>query len=106
MSKQAMKPNNADIKNKIQESSLIFQEARRSDISMQIRSKMIKKGLKNIDVAARLGVSEANISRWLRGNQNLSLDTIYQLADAVEEPLNIHIGVIDEFPAHQSNKRN
>ena len=87
-----MKPSNADIQKKIQASAPIFQGARRSDISTQIRSKMAEKGLKNVDIASRLGVSEANVSRWLRGNQNLSVDTIYQLADAVEEPLHIFVG--------------
>lgn len=89
-----MKPRNADIKKKIQDNAPIFQAARRSDITMQIRSKMAEKGLKNVDIAARLGVSEANISRWLRGNQNLSIDTIYQLADALEEPLYISVGTM------------
>ena len=53
---------------------------------------MAEKGLKSVDLAERLGVSEANISRWLRGNQNLSLDTMYKLADAVKEPLRVSIG--------------
>lgn len=89
-----MKPSNADIHKKIQANAPIFQGARRSDISMQIRCKMAEKGLKNVDIASRLGVSEANVSRWLRGNQNLSIDTIYQLADAVEEPLHICVGAM------------
>lgn len=88
-----MKPRNADVQKKIQADTPIFQAARRSDVVMQIRSQMIQRGLKNIDLAERLGVSEANVSRWLRGNQNLSLDTLYLLADALEEPLIVTIGL-------------
>lgn len=90
-----MKSSNAEILKKIRENTPIFQGARRSDIAMQIRGKMAEKGLKNVDIAERLGVSEANVSRWLKGNQNLSLDTLYQLADAVSEPLNIMVGSLE-----------
>lgn len=88
-----MKHHNAGIRKKILADTPVFQAARRSDVVMQVRSKMCEKGLKNIDLAERLGVSEANISRWLRGNQNLSIDTIYQLADALDEPVRIKLGL-------------
>lgn len=87
-----MKQRNTETRKKIAADMPIFQAVRRSDFPMQIRSKMIEKGLKNIDLAERLGVSEANISRWLRGNQNLSIDTMYLLADAVEEALTLALG--------------
>jgi transcriptional regulator with XRE-family HTH domain len=87
-----MKSSNAEIRSKVLADTPIFQAARRSDITIQLRTKMCEKGLRNVDLAERLGVSEANISRWLRGNQNLSLDTIYQLADAIEVPLCIEVG--------------
>lgn len=90
-----MKPRNADINKKILADTMIFRAARRSDVVMQVRNKMCEKGLKNVDLSERLGVSEANISRWLRGNQNLSLDTIYQLADALDEPLRIELGTAE-----------
>lgn len=88
-----MKSPNEDIRKSIEESAPIFRAARRANVALQIRSKMHEKGLKNRDIAERLGVSEANVSRWLRGNQNLSVDTIFQLADALEEPVEIIIGV-------------
>jgi transcriptional regulator with XRE-family HTH domain len=88
-----MREQNRTVHQEIQANMPVFRAARRSDISMQIRSAMLVKGLKNVDIADRLGVSEANVSRWLRGNQNLSLDTLYQLADAVEEPLMLTLGM-------------
>ena len=80
---------NAEIKKKIEANIAIFQAVRRADLAMQIRTKMIEKGLRSVDLAERLGVSEANVSRWLRGNQNLGIDTMHQLADALEVPLKI-----------------
>ena len=91
-----MKTRNADVQKKIFANAQIFEAARRADVSMQIRSKMAEKGLKSVDIAERVGVSEANVSRWLRGNQNLSLGTIYQLADALEEPLHIVFGPLTQ----------
>lgn len=87
-----MKSRNSEVHKNIVSHTAIFQTVRRSDFPMQIRAKMLEKGLKNIDIAERLMVTEANVSRWLRGNQNLSIDTLYQLADAIEEPLTLVIG--------------
>lgn len=87
-----MKTPNSSIGRNFEENFSLFQGIRRSDVAMKIRRKMIEKGFKNVDLAKRIGVSEANVSRWLRGDQNLSIDTIYRLADALEEPFNISIG--------------
>ncbi|WP_223522937.1 helix-turn-helix domain-containing protein [Pseudomonas sp. BF-RE-24] len=84
--------NNFDIAQQIAEDAEIFGFARRAAPIFEIRRLMQLKGLRNIDIAERLGVSEANVSRWLRGDQNLKLDTVHSLADAVEEKLNICFG--------------
>ncbi|MFV3283730.1 helix-turn-helix domain-containing protein [Pseudomonas sp. NY15356] len=83
---------NIDIAQQIAEDAEVFCYARRGAPILEIRRIMSLKGLKNIDLAERLGVSEANISRWLRGDQNLKLDTIYSLADAVQERLDLCFG--------------
>ncbi|WLI47480.1 helix-turn-helix transcriptional regulator [Pseudomonas beijingensis] len=83
---------NFEIARQIEEDSEVFVFARRAAPVFEIRRVMAAKGLKNIDVAERLGVSEANVSRWLKGDQNLKLDTIYLLADAIQEKLNICFG--------------
>ncbi|WP_208512075.1 helix-turn-helix transcriptional regulator [Variovorax paradoxus] len=87
-----MKLTNTEIHNKIEKNKKIFTAIRRADIALQIRNQMIEKGVRNVDLAERLGVSEANISRWLRGNQNVSIDALYMLADALEEKLSIVLG--------------
>lgn len=84
--------NNFDIAQQIAEDAEVFSYARRGAPILEVRRIMALKGLKNIDVAERLGVSEANVSRWLRGDQNLKLDTIYSLADAIEERLDLCFG--------------
>lgn len=87
-----MKLNNSEIRGKIEKNKKIFTALRRADVALQIRGHMVEKGVRNIDIAERLGVSEANVSRWLRGNQNISIDALYMLADAIEENLTIVVG--------------
>lgn len=82
-----MSERNKQIKARILESKPVFSALRRADVAHQFRSCMVEKKIKNMDVAERLGVSEANVSRWLNGTQNLSLDTMFSLADALEESL-------------------
>lgn len=87
-----MNINNSEVFERVREDTEVFRAVRRLDIANQFRRVMKDKGLKNSDLAARLGVSEANVSRWLRGNQNLSLDTLHLLADALEESLQLYVG--------------
>jgi len=83
---------NEAIRAEVERNAKLYSAMRRSDIALQFRQFMISKRIKNIDLASRIGVSEANVSRWLKGNQNLSLDTLYLLADALEEHLVLHVG--------------
>lgn len=75
---------NAELFKQITTSRPLLLAGRRADVAFMFRSLMVECELKNIDIAQRLGVSEANVSRWLRGNQNLSLDTLHALSDALE----------------------
>ena len=72
---------------KIKSSRAVLTAARRADVAFMFRSLMVANNLKSVDIAHRLGVSEANVSRWLRGNQNLSLDTLHALSDALAAQL-------------------
>lgn len=87
--------NNFDIAKEIAEDAEVFSYARRAAPIFEVRRIMALKGLKNIDLAERLGVSEANISRWLRGDQNLKLDTLYSISDAIQERLDLCFGVAE-----------
>lgn len=101
---------NHDIASQIKEDLEIFGPTWRSSFAFDIKRTMISKGLKNIDLAERLQVSEANVSRMLRGDQNFKIETMYLLAAAVGEKLNIFVGdrkespkvqVIDYFENHE-----
>lgn len=76
---------NIKIRNEIKDNADLFCTIRRSEIAHHFKGCMVKKGLKIADIAERLEVSAANISRMLNGKQNLTLDNIHALADALQE---------------------
>jgi transcriptional regulator with XRE-family HTH domain len=94
-----MGKSNAEIAKTIHEKQETFSALRRLDPVLQVRSVMRKKGLRNLDVAERLGVTEECVSRWLRGTANMQLDTLYKLADAIDVPLSIFFGELSEIAA-------
>lgn len=44
------------------------------------------KGLKQKDLALRLGKKESEISRWMRGTHNFTIDTLIAIEDARVNP--------------------
>jgi transcriptional regulator with XRE-family HTH domain len=87
-----MKTSNDVVAKLVEERMGVWRNVRRAEPALQLRRVMRSKDLKNVDIAERLGTTEANVSRWLRGNQNLTIDTLYALADSVEESLTIVFG--------------
>ena len=87
---------NSEIAKEIAEKKALWSSARRAAPIQQIRRAMREKKVLNKDLSERLGVSEASISRLLSGSQNLQLDTLYMLADALDQQLVIAIEVQDE----------
>ncbi|MGM9833941.1 MAG: helix-turn-helix domain-containing protein [Candidatus Limisoma sp.] len=45
------------------------------------------KGLKQKDLALRLGKNESEISKWMRGTHNFTIDTLVSIEDALGEPI-------------------
>ena len=43
-----------------------------------------EKGLKQKDLALRLGKSEAEISKWMRGTHNFTIDTLVSIEEALD----------------------
>lgn len=84
-----MAKSNEVIAIEVLEKKELWSTLRRALPVQQIRRIMREKNILNKDLAERLGVSEASISRMLKGQQNLQLDTLYQLADAIEEKLEV-----------------
>lgn len=67
-------------------------EVRRSvDISFlivdRIHSVLERRGLRQKDLAAMLDKKESEISRWMRGTHNFTIDTISQIEQALGEPI-------------------
>lgn len=84
-----MSPKNEIVAQEVAERKGLWSAVRRAEPIQQVRKLMRQKQLLNRDMAIRLGISEAGISRLLNGNQNIQLDTLYMLADALEAPLSI-----------------
>jgi len=99
-----MAKSNAEFAAEIKEKAATWGSVRRLDPMLQLKTAMRNKNLKNVDIAERLCVSEANISRILKGRGNVTLDTLYMLADAVETELFISIADADSVAACQGGK--
>ena len=67
-------------------------EIRRSvDLSFQIVDRihdiLVSKGMKQKDLALLLGKREAEISKWMRGTHNFTIDTLVSIEDALQAPI-------------------
>ena len=79
-------------------------EARRMQVNPLIRQNVdlsfqIVKGLKQKDLASLLGKKEAEISKWMRGTHNFTIDTLV----SIEKALGAHIlqVVHQDSPAYE-----
>jgi transcriptional regulator with XRE-family HTH domain len=94
---------NAELFEQIKGSRALLTGGRRAAVAFMFRALMVERKLKNVDIALRLGVSEANVSRWLRGDQNLSLDTLHALSDALGVTLAIQARPVCEAKASKDD---
>lgn len=53
----------------------------------RIHTILENKGLKQKDLALRLGKNESEISRWMRGTHNFTIDTLISIEEALGEPI-------------------
>lgn len=64
---------------------------RRVDLTLliedRIHSILEEKGLKQKDLASMLGKKESEISRWMRGTHNFTIDTITSIENALGTPI-------------------
>lgn len=56
----------------------------------RIHSILEEKGLKQKDLASMLGKKESEISKWMRGTHNFTIDTITSIENALGIPI-LHI---------------
>lgn len=52
-----------------------------------------EKGLKQKDLATILGKKESEISKWMRGTHNFTIDTILTIENALGQPILQVVGV-------------
>jgi plasmid maintenance system antidote protein VapI len=61
------------------------------DLSFQIVDRIHEilqaKGLKQKDLALQLGKKEAEISKWMRGTHNFTIDTLVSIENALRAPI-------------------
>ena len=61
------------------------------DLSFQIVDRiheiLVEKGLKQKDLALLLGKKEAEISKWMRGTHNFTIDTLVAIERALQTPI-------------------
>lgn len=61
------------------------------DLSFQIVDRiheiLTEKGLKQKDLANMLGKKEAEISKWMRGTHNFTIDTLSSIENVLGEPI-------------------
>lgn len=76
-------------------------ESRRAKVSSEIRRKvdlsflivdrihsiLQERGLKQKDLAAMLGKKESEISKWMRGTHNFTIDTISSIESVLGQPI-------------------
>lgn len=67
-------------------------EAReRVDLSFQIVDRiheiLTSRDLRQKDLAIMLGKSEAEISKWMRGTHNFTIDTVVSIEEALQAPI-------------------
>lgn len=76
-------------------------EARRKQVDPEVRGRVelsfqivdriheipTEKGLKQKDQALRLGKKEAEISRWMRGTHDFTIDTLVSIEQSLDAPI-------------------
>lgn len=70
---------------------------RRVDLSFlivdRIHAVLEQRGLRQKDLASMLDKNESEISKWMRGTHNFTIDTIAQIEKALGEPILQVVGV-------------
>ncbi len=65
----------------------------------RIHSILSEKGLRQKDLADMLGKNESEISKWMRGTHNFTIETLSSIESVLGEHI---ICVCDDSPVHQS----
>lgn len=69
----------------------------------RIHEILVARGLKQKDLAMMLGKKEAEISKWMRGTHNFTIDTIVSIEKALEAPILQVVHQEYETPTYEFN---
>ncbi len=78
-------------KNKDFDKKLLI-EKKRLEIALQISKARQEEGLTQKKLAEKLKTTQSVISRIEKGNQNMSLDLLFRIADALNKNIHFQIG--------------
>lgn len=53
----------------------------------RIHEILLARGLRQKDLAMMLGKSEAEISKWMRGTHNFTIDTVVAIEESLQAPI-------------------
>ena len=53
----------------------------------RIHEILVQRNLRQKDLARMLGKSEAEISKWMRGTHNFTIDTVVSIEEALQAPV-------------------
>lgn len=53
----------------------------------RIHEILVERNLRQKDLALMLGKSEAEISKWMRGTHNFTIDTVVTIEEALQAPI-------------------
>lgn len=53
----------------------------------RIHEILVQRNLRQKDLAQMLGKSEAEISKWMRGTHNFTIDTVVSIEEALQAPV-------------------
>jgi transcriptional regulator with XRE-family HTH domain len=75
---------------KIEESLSYKKEKAKINLTIELQELMKKKNLTRADLARELSKSNAYVTQMLRGERNFTIDTMVELAEALDSNLAIH----------------
>lgn len=88
---------NKIVAEEVADKGFFLEALRREGVASKFRRAMASQELKLKDLAERMDVTSANVSRFLSGRQNLTLAQLFKLADALELALDVDLCRADDY---------
>lgn len=86
----------SDWLNDIENSDTYHQEAAKNDFALSVYKKMRSLKLNQKELAQRLGTSNARVSKILRGDTNMTIESMVSVARSLNCQLHLHLAPSDK----------